>query len=309
MGSLNSNRGIQIVDDYDNLYIADTGNNRVVLISLSSSNPTRFFGSFGTAPDQLNQPTDIFVTNTGIYILDASNYRVQMWPDNDSSGTTVAGVTGFAGSAASNTKFGLSYGIFVDSTGYLYVSDQANHRVLRFPSGSTSGTSSVIVAGTGIPGLASSELNRPSKIFVDDASTVYIADTNNHRIQKWTYGACSGVTVAGTGTAGNGLDQLQSPVSVIVDANGLMYISDRDNHRILRWSPSSSTGECIAGCSGTSGVAASQLNSPFAVAFDKNGLLYVSDDSNHRVQRFSLFAPSSECNDRRAFFRSRCSSS
>ena len=292
--SLSNNLAIQIVDSGNNLYIADTGNNRVALIQPSSTNATRIFGSVGTASNQFNQPTDIFVTNTAIYVLDASNYRVQMWPRNGSSGTTVAGITGSAGSAASSTTFSLSYGIFVDTTGYLYVSDQANHRVLRFPSGSTSGTSSVLVAGTGISGPASSQLSSPNKIFVDDASTVYIADTNNHRIQKWVYGACAGVTVAGTGIAGSDLAQLQSPVSIMVDANGYMYISDRDNQRILRWSPGSSMGKCIAGCSGIAGTATNQLSSPSALAFDSNGLLYVSDKSNNRVQKFSLFSTSSK---------------
>ena len=274
--------------DNSTLYIADTLNNRVLIVLLSSNNATGIIGSAGTASNQFNQPTDVFVTTTSIYILDALNYRVQKWPRNGTSGITVAGIRGSAGSTASTTTFGYSYSIFVDNAGYLYVSDQPNHRVLRFPPGSTNGTSGIVVAGTGIAGAGPSQLNSPCGIFVDDARAMFIADMYNQRIQKWIYGACSGVTVAGTGTAGSSVNQLRNPVSVTVDANQYMYISDRDNHRILRWPVGSCAGECIAGCTGSAGATANRLNSPFTLAFDNNGLLYVSDRSNNRVQKFSL---------------------
>ena len=189
----------------------------------------------------------------------------------------------------------MSYGIYVDKYGFLYVTDTANDRVLRFPPGSTSGTSATVVAGTGVAGAGPSQLNNPYKAFVDDDLTMYIADTSNHRIQRWSYGACSGVTVAGTGTAGSALNQLSSPASVIVDANGFMYISDFNNHRILRWSLGACAGECIAACSGASGTATNQLNNPFSLAFDSNGLMYVSDKLNHRVQKFSILGGFGEC--------------
>ena len=278
---------MQMVDS-STLYIADTLNNRVLIVLLSSNNATGIIGSAGTASNQFNQPTDVFVTSTFIYVLDALNYRVQMWPRNGSNGTTVAGITGSAGSTTSTATFGYSYGLFVDNAGYLYVSDQPNHRVLRFPPGSTNGTSGIVVAGTGTAGTGPSQLNSPGRVFIDDTKAMFIADMYNHRIQKWTYGACSGVTVAGTGTAGSSVNQLRNPVSVIVDANQYMYISDRNNHRILRWPMGSCAGECIAGCTGSAGFASNQLNAPFAVAFDNNGLLYVSDRSNNRVQKFSL---------------------
>ena len=279
--------GIQIVDN-TTLYIADSVNDRVVAIRPGSTNATLILGSgSGAAGNQFNQPTDVFLTSSSIYVLDASNYRVQRWPRNGSNGTTVAG-TGTVGTSAANHKFGVSYGIYVDKYGYLYVSDTANHRVLSFPSGSTNGTSGAMVAGTGVAGSGPSQLNGPYKVFVDDDLTMYIADTNNHRIQRWTYGACSGATVAGTGAAGSGLNQLSSPTSVVVDANAFMYISDRGNDRILRWFPGSCTGECIAGCSGTSGTATNKLSAPSSLAFDSNDILYVSDKSNNRVQRFSI---------------------
>ena len=278
--------------DNNTLYIADTLNHRVVVIQPGSTNATAIIGSYGNASNQLDTPTDIFFTRTSVYILDGYNYRVQMWPKNGSSGITVAGVTGVSGAYPNVINFQYSFGIFIDKYGYLYVADYYNHRILRYPPNSTSGTSGVMVAGTGQLGSTPSRFNNPSKLFVDDDLTMYVADSANHRIQKWTYGACAGVTVAGNGTMGSSLSQLYNPYHVIVDANGFMFISELSNRRIVRWLLGAPTGECVAGCSRTAGLRADQLNSPHALAFDSNGLLYVSDTINNRVQRFSLFSTS-----------------
>ena len=165
--------------DNTTLYIADYSNNRVVVIQPGSTTATFILGSgAGAISSQFNQPSDVFVTSTSVYVLDTNNYRVQRWSRNGVNGTTVAGITGSAGTAASNNTFGVSYGIYVDKYGFLYVSDQATHRVLRFPPGSTSGTSATVVAGTGVAGAGPSQLNAPYKAFVDDDLTMYIADTS-----------------------------------------------------------------------------------------------------------------------------------
>ena len=274
--------------DSNTLYIADTNNHRVVVIRPNSTTAVSILGSFGDASDQVDSPTDIFVTNASIYILDTYNYRVQKWPRNGSNGTTVAGITGVSGSSASNNTFAYSYGIQVDIFEFLYVSDRENHRVLRFPPGSTSGTSGVVVAGTGTSASGPSDLSYPFGIFVDEARSIYIADTDNHRIQLWIHGVCAGVTVAGTGTAGATASQLYNPVSVIVDSNQVMYIADQDNNRIHRWAVGDCTGRCVAGCTQTNGSAANQFSLVQALDFDSQGALYVSDGGNNRVQKFSL---------------------
>ena len=286
---MNLNQGMRIVDN-NTLYIADKGNHRIVIIQPNSTNATATIGSGpGTVSNKFQEPTDLFVTNTSIYVLDALNYRVQMWPRNGSNGTTVAGITGSIGNSSNTTTtFGYSYGIYVDNSGYLYVSDRPIHRILRFPPGSVSGTSGFMVAGTGTSGSGSAQLNSPYRIFVDDAKTIYIADSANHRIQRWSYGACSGVTVAGTGTSGSTTTQLSYPVSVIVDTNQVMYIGDQGNNRIHRWATGDCSGQCLVGCTQTNGSGAYQFYLLQAMAFDIQGALYVSDGGNHRVQKFSL---------------------
>ena len=287
--------------DNNTLYIADRGNNRVVLIQPGSNTAVAILGtgSAGAGAGQFSQPNDVFVTNTSIYVLDTGNFRVQMWPRNGSNGTTVAGITGSVGTSASLTTFGASYGIFLDIYGYLYVSDATNSRILRFPPSSTSGTSAVVVAGTGTAGAGPSQLNTPYRIFVGDDQTIYIADTGNHRIQRWAYGACSGVTVAGTGTLGTADSQLYYPVSITIDRNQYMYIADSFNNRIQRWAPSACSGQCLVGCSRLTGAGSNLLYYPQSVAFDDQGALYVSDGTQNRVQKFAILGNNGKvCKDR-----------
>ncbi|CAF4087120.1 unnamed protein product [Rotaria sp. Silwood2] len=124
--------------------------------------------------------------------------------------------------------------------------------MVRYSSNSSSGIPGVVVAGNSTNGT----------------KTLYVADTRNHRIQRWDNGASSGVTVAGTGVSGSTLFQLSFPRGIVVDSNGYMYIVDYGNNRILRWAPSSNSGECLVACTGTSGSGANMLFLPAALTFD-----------------------------------------
>ena len=86
--------------------------------------------------------------------------------------------------------------MFVDSSNSIYIADYGNNRVQRWLPGATSGTT---VAGqaSGTSGSAANLLNRPTDVVVDSGGNVYVADSNNHRIQYWANGASSGITVAG----------------------------------------------------------------------------------------------------------------
>ena len=292
---LNNVYGIHIASD-DILYIADFSNHRIVVVEPGSTSAIATLGSGpGSADTELQEPTDVFVTSTTVFILDSANYRVQAYSRDGKQISTVAGSTGTLGNSESSTGFGISYSLFVDAFGFLYVSDGDNHRVMRFPPNSSNGTSAVIAAGTGSAGSSPGWLNGPRGIFVDGTLTLYIADTYNHRIQRWANNACSGMTVAGTGSVGSGLDQLNTPVAVVVDTNNYLYITDQGNNRILRWLVGACAGECIASCSDNkAGSTADKFSNARGLGFDSQGSLFVSDGSNNRVQKFSLVSSTGE---------------
>jgi len=78
-------------------------------------------------------------------------------------------------------------------------------------------------------------LDTPTGVFVNTTGSVYIADTNNHRIQRWAPGATKGITVAGGHGQGDADNQLNTPTGVFVNATGSVYIADKVNHRIQKY--------------------------------------------------------------------------
>ncbi|MET9469515.1 RICIN domain-containing protein [Streptomyces sp. NPDC006544] len=217
--------------------------------------------------------------------------------------TTVAG-TGDAGAAGDDgpavaARLDRPYGLAMDNTGTLYFSDYNNHCVRRVTTDGRIRT----VAGTGTAGYGgdhgpalSAQLDGPREVAVDRAGNLYIADSENNRIRKVTVDGQIG-TVAGTGTAGFSGDgglavaaELNCPYGVAVDSTGNLYIADTDNHRVRQVTPDGQirtvAGTGTPGFSGDGGpAAAAQLNSPYGVAVDGAGDLYLTDAENHRVRR------------------------
>jgi sugar lactone lactonase YvrE len=104
-------------------------------------------GSSGLASNQLTFPVDMALdSSNSLYIADLVNNRIQKWMVDAPNGTTVAGqVTGAGGITAA--YFYGPYGIYVDSSYNIYVSDTNNHRVQFWANGASTGTT---IAGTGM---------------------------------------------------------------------------------------------------------------------------------------------------------------
>ncbi|CAF4724417.1 unnamed protein product, partial [Rotaria sp. Silwood1] len=105
----------------------------------------------------------------------------------------------------------------------------------------------ITIAGiSGVPGNGSDKLNTPYDATLDYLNTLYIADANNNRIQKYLIGTSNGTTVCGNGTSGSSSNQLSSPSYVLVDSNGNIRVADTFNQRIQLFSNGSSSGITIA---------------------------------------------------------------
>ena len=128
----------------------------------------------------------------------------------------------------------------------------------------------------------------PNGIFVDFNFTLYVADSNNNRIQRFGAGQMNAATVAGNGAPGT--ITLNYPTDIILDDDGYLFIVDRYNHRIVGSGPDGF--RCVAGCSGISGSASNQLYYPQGMAFDSYGNIWVTDTNNRRIQKFILKANS-----------------
>ncbi|CAF1304633.1 unnamed protein product [Didymodactylos carnosus] len=113
-------------------------------------------------------------------------------------------------------------------------------------------TKEVVVAADG-PGSALNQLQGLEELFVDEHDTIYVADVENDRIQKWLKGSLAGQTVTGGdekgsdlssaksgvliegGSKGNEITKFHGPKGVQFDADGNLYVADRNNHRVQKF--------------------------------------------------------------------------
>ncbi|CAF1256930.1 unnamed protein product [Adineta ricciae] len=277
------------IDPYGFIYVSDLANNRVIRLREGSLNGTIVAGdgTAGATNARLYQPAGIYLDSAmNMYISDSKNYRVMLWKQNTSTGIRVAG-TGFPGSLLS--QLNNSGAILLDSVGNMYISDTTNHRVLKWALNASSGT---IVAGTGVAGPTSNQLNTPYGICLDETNSyLYIADTLNHRIQRYRLGnPNNGTTIAGGNGGGTGNNQFNAPVGVYLsNKTGALYVADHLNSRIQRWDAGATNGVTVAGITNVTGANASLLSAPYSVILNANEtFLYVTDYYNNRVQRFTL---------------------
>lgn len=112
------------------------------------------------------------------------------------TGETVVGVTNSPSNSMSNLN--TPGRICIDQSDILYISDTNNNRIQAYVINSTIITT---VAGSfnGSSGTGMDRLNYPTDVQVDSAGNLYIADSNNHRIQLWNASATSGMMILGTG--------------------------------------------------------------------------------------------------------------
>jgi len=303
---LNGPSGVA-VDSGGNLYIADVGNSRIRKVSngviTTVAGGGMQSGDSGPATSaEMSGPAGVAVDSAGnLYIADTLDNRIRKVSNGVISTVAGNGTPGFSGDngLATSAELNGPVGVAVDSAGNLYIADSGNYRVRK-----VSGGVITTVAGSGGPGYplvgdngpaVHAQLN-PVGVAVDSGGNLYIADVGNDRIRKVSNGVIT--TVAGTGATGFSGDDgpatsahLDEPWGVAVDATGNLYIADTDNSCIRKVSNRVITtvaGTGTQGFSGDNGPATNaQLNSPWGVAVDPAGNLYVADRNNNRIRKVS----------------------
>ena len=287
------------MDPEGNLYVADSGTNRVRriaadgrIVTLAGNGVSGFVDNVTPGIARLYTPGAVAADGPArIFVADTSNNRVrQIFPG--SLVRTVAGSGGVGlgadGRDGLETPLHGPRGLASDGRGNLYICDTLGHRVMiQLPSGVL-----LTVAGNGSAGFAGdggraelAQLSQPNGIAYDGAGNLFIADTGNNRIRKVDSAGII-TTVAGEGTN----DFLFLPRAVAADGNGNLYIADTGNHRLRLVAAdgaiSTIAGTGVAGFSGDGGFALqAQLSAPEGLLIDGSGNLWVSDTGNHRVRK------------------------
>ena len=247
-------------------------------------------------------PTGIAFDSAGnLYIADQAMHIVEcVSPAGQITVVAGNGNPGFSGDGASATAASLNTptGVAVDSSGALYIADNANNRIRKVVNGVIT-----TFAGNGIAGFAGdggpasgAQIAYPFGLAVDTSGNLYFADNGNNRIREISNGVIT--TVAGSGVRGFAGDgqaptaaQLAGPRAVALDSVGNLYIADTENNRIREISGGKITtiaGNGTAGLTGNNGPAtAAELSGPWAVAVAPDGTVYIADTGNDDVRAVS----------------------
>ncbi|MCK9356722.1 MAG: dockerin type I domain-containing protein [Dehalococcoidia bacterium] len=145
----------------------------------------------------------------------------------------------------------------------------------------------VFLFGWGGPGTDEGEFNMPRGIALDGDGNVYVADPYNYRVQKFE---ADGDFITEWGSQGTGTDQFVLPFDVVVDSSGNVWVSDYSNHCVRKFHDSGGNvyGHVLTiGTPGTLGTGDGVFNLPWGLAVDDDDNLYVADNYNHRIQKFS----------------------
>jgi sugar lactone lactonase YvrE len=189
----------------------------------------------------------ILVWNHQMYVSDLGNYRILAFPLTTTQGSP-DGVTvvGRYGAGPALNQINSVYYMSIDTVRQLfYLSDFQNNRILKL---NLTDNSLQLFVGTGIAGSNNVSLNLSLGMTVDETTgSLYVADSRNHRVQKFNFNSIQGVTVAGGMNYGQSLSQLYLPSGVAIDPAGNVYVADSGNHRIVQWLVGAPQGRIIAG--------------------------------------------------------------
>jgi gliding motility-associated-like protein len=240
------------VDAQENVYVADTRNNKIRKITPDGIVSTYAgTGNYGTTDGPYNastfgQPVGIEIDHDGnIYVADHSTHIIRKI-DPDQNVVTLAGspfLSGDQDGIGTNARFNRPYGLTLDINGDILLADEWNHKIKRItPDGEVS-----TIAGTGEIGnidstLTTSTFQYPWDVAVDPDGRVYIADGLNYTIRLLQPGSTPEViTLAGqAGTLGSndgiGTDaRFVSTTGITFSPlTGELYVADAYNNLIRR---------------------------------------------------------------------------
>ena len=172
----------------------------------------------------------------------------------------------------------------------VYVADTNNHRIQKFD-----GKLGQYLRKFGGRGNGEGQFNAPWGVAIDRVrGYIYVADSANFRVQKLDM---DGEFVMQWGSFGNNDGQFYFARGIAVDqSDGSVYVVDMGNHRIMKFDTSTNVlPQMIAKWGGGAGAGHAsstlaqepgQFRSPWGIAVDGQGDVFVSDTGNQRIQKF-----------------------
>ncbi len=232
-------------------------------------------------PAGAHPPTGIAVDRDGnVYIVDVLSHAVfKVAPDGRVRIIAGSGTAGYADGLAGQAKFDHPHSLALDVQGNLYVGDYDGHRVRKI----TAEGRVTTLAGSGEIGLAeglgrSARIERPAALAVDGLGNVYVSHDRNDRISKIIPNGAVSAWAA-----------VERPRGIATDLLGNLYVAAGD-HTIRKISVDGRitilAGSQRRGFADGQGTAA-EFDTPWGIAVDDKGNLYIADMYNHRVRKMT----------------------
>ena len=318
---LSSPSGVAL-DGSGNIFIADSGNSVIREVfaatgkiqTIVGDGIAGYSGDGGPATSaELNSPSTVFVDTFGnIFIADSNNEVIREvgGPNNSVIGPgvirTIAGngTQGFSGDGgpATSAAFDFPFGVFLDGSGNIFISDVLNYRIREI----VAATGDIqTVAGNGVFGYngnnipAASASIYPVGVFVDPQGNIFFADQTAFQIREVVAATGLVQAVAGNGTYGYSGDggpatsaELMEPFAVYVDGLGNLYFCDAFASVIREVAAATGIIQTIAG-NGTASFSGDNVpatNSELAtgsesgVSVDGSGNIFIADTNNFRIR-------------------------
>ena len=304
---------IGIVFTNSKYFVAEGGNHRIrvlnangaSLLSIGTGGGDFLDGSYTTA--KFNRPQGLAVSNDGstLYVADADNHLIRTINIATYAVGTLAG-DGNSGSANGDllsSRFDQPFGIAIDSSGNIFVSESGNHRIRKITSTSVTtfaGSSSGFSNGQGTNAM----FKTPRGMAFGSDGLLYVADRDNHVIRKiTTTGFVS--TFAGTAPSGigysNNLDPLNAkfsgPRDVVFDSKGNLYVADGENNGIRKISTNGAVSTLAGSPTGNYGnqnglaLSTARFSNPIGIIIDDDKNFIVSDNANQILRNITTLVP------------------
>ncbi|MDA4124363.1 MAG: NHL repeat-containing protein [Thaumarchaeota archaeon] len=319
-----------VFDSGGNLWVADLNNNRVLeytspfstheAASLVIGQSSFTSSASATTSTGLNNPQGLaFDSGGNLWVVDQLNSRVLKYTtpfSTNEAASLVIGQSSFTTSDfATTNSTSLSYptGLAFDSSGNLWVADQANNRVLEYTMPFSTHEAASLVIGqssfttSNFP-ITAKGLNGANAVAFDTKGNLWVSDFRHDRVMEYTtpfstheaaslvigqssFTACdSCFTGSGPATSST---VLFNPTNLKFDSGGNLWVVDGSFNRVLEYNAPFITDEAASIVIGqsdfTSNTAATTsrgLSGPYGLAFDSSGYLWVADTANSRVLQY-----------------------
>jgi sugar lactone lactonase YvrE len=261
------------LDAAGNLYVADTGNNRVrkvtpegIVTTLAGDGAAGFVDGPATQA-RFDAPVGVAVDKDGqVYVADTYNDRVRVITKEGLVRTLAgSGVPGSADGAGASASFDTPCGVAVSDAGEVYVSDTGNGRLRKVTKDGQVTTLNLF--------------SPPSNVQPSDTQH---ADANVN--------ATTNDNANATNNTGVAPFELSKPSGLALTSDGFLYVTEPDRGRVVQVAPDGSA-RVIAGVSpgfaDGEGLNEARFNQPAGIALAADGSLVVADGANYLVRRLS----------------------